>query len=98
MPILRGVQGGVVAIVIVGLWRFLTAGSGDSTGDAPLPHGRQCKARYYRSADSRNDASPCGRLLAGKDATRFPRRHCGLRILDVMPGWLNWLDLQDWLN
>lgn len=36
------------------------------------------------------------RLAIGRESTtRFPRRHCSLRILDVMPGWLN---LQDWLN
>ena len=91
-PFYAGFRAGVVAIVIVDLWQFLTAGGGDSTGDAPLPHGRQCKARYCRSADSRSDASPRSRLLAGKGTTHFFVAalpiYC-LRILDVTPGYLN---------
>ena len=56
MPVLRGVwgrRGGGV----VGLWRdcgrSAAAGSGDSTGDASSPRGRQCakkvksSGRYY---------------------------------------------------
>ena len=35
-PFYAGFRAGVVAIVIVDLWQFLTAGGGDSTGDASL--------------------------------------------------------------
>lgn len=57
MPVLRGVRGRYGSGGVVGLWRncgmSAAAGSGDSTGDASSPRGRQCakkvksSGRYY---------------------------------------------------